>query len=51
MCDETVDDSLGALKLIPDWFVTSKIIEKIFSPFYVDEIILYLMKIMVMLYC
>ena len=24
MCDEAVDDSLTALKLIPDWFVTSK---------------------------
>ena len=26
MCDEAIDDSLAALKLIPDWFVTSKII-------------------------
>ena len=25
-CSEVVDDSLAALKLIPDWFVTSKII-------------------------
>ena len=24
MCDEAVDDSLAALKLIPDWFFTSK---------------------------
>ena len=24
MCDEAVDNSLTALKLIPDWFVTSK---------------------------
>ena len=24
MCDEDVDDSLAVLKLIPDWFVTSK---------------------------
>ena len=27
MCDEAVIDSLAALKLIPDWFVTSKIIK------------------------
>ena len=25
MCDEAVGHSLVALKLIPDWFVTSKI--------------------------
>ena len=24
MCDEDVDDSLAPLKIIPDWFVTSK---------------------------
>ena len=24
-CNEAVDDSLATLKLIPDWFVTSKI--------------------------
>ena len=27
MCDEAVDDSLAALKLIPDWFATSKTIK------------------------
>ena len=27
MCDEAVDDFLAALKLISDWFVTSKIIK------------------------
>ena len=27
MCDETVDDCLTALKFIPDWFVTSKMIK------------------------
>ena len=26
MCDEAVDDFLAALKLISDWFVTSKMI-------------------------
>ena len=28
MCDKAVNDSLAAQKLIPDWFVASKIIEK-----------------------
>ena len=41
MCDEVVDNSLTALKLIPDWFVTSKTIEKLYPPFYADENILY----------
>ena len=27
MCNEAVDDSLAALKLIPDWFVTSNMIK------------------------
>ena len=27
MCDEVVDDSLTAWKLVPDWFVTSKMIK------------------------
>ena len=41
MCDETVDDSLAALKLIPDWFVTSKMIKKLFHVLYANENILY----------
>ena len=32
---------LVALKLIPDWFVTSKIIKKLFTALYADEDILY----------
>ena len=27
MCFEAVDDCLAALKFIPDWFVTSKMIK------------------------
>ena len=34
MCDEAVDDCLAALKFIPDWFVTSKMIKKLFSDLY-----------------
>ena len=33
MCDEAVDSSLAALKLIPDWFVTSKMIKELFYCF------------------
>ena len=40
MCDEAVDGSLAAPKLIPDWFVTGKMI-KLFAALYADENILY----------
>ena len=41
MCDEDVDDSVVTLKRIPDWLVTSKMIEKLFTGLYPDENILY----------
>ena len=41
MCDEAVHDSLANLKLIPDWFVTRKMIKKFFTTLYADENILY----------
>ena len=41
MCDGAVDDYLAALKLIPDWFVTSEMIKKLFTALYADENILY----------
>ena len=31
MWDEAVDDSLAALKVISDWFVTSKTIKKLYT--------------------
>ena len=37
MCDEAVDKSLKTLKLIPDWFVTSKMSKKLFGALYADE--------------
>ena len=40
MCDEAIDDCLIALKLVPDWFVTSKMIEKSVIVLYADENIL-----------
>ena len=41
MCDKAVDDSLAALKLIPDRFVTIKMTKKPFTALYADENILY----------
>ena len=29
MCDKTVDACLRALKLVPDWFVSNKMLEKL----------------------
>ena len=31
MCDKAVDDCLVTLKFVSDWFVTSKMIEKLFT--------------------
>ena len=40
MCNEAVDDCLSALKLVPDWFVTSEMIKILFIAFYADKNIL-----------
>ena len=40
MCDKAVDDSLAAVKLIPNWFVTSKMIKELFTALYAYENIL-----------
>ena len=40
MCDEAVDNCLAALKFVPDWFVTSEMIKKLFTDLYADENIL-----------
>ena len=37
MCDEAVDDFLAALKLVPDWFVTIKMIKKLYSAQYAND--------------
>ena len=50
MCDEAVDDSLAALKFIPDYFVTRKI-KKLHTVLCTDDNILYLLtKILLMPY-
>ena len=41
MCYEAVDDCLAALKFIPDWFVTSKMIKKLLTALYTDDNIHY----------
>ena len=41
MCDE---GSLAALKFIPDWFVTGKMIKELYTALYRDENILYFNK-------
>ena len=41
MCDEALDDFLPTLNFVPDWFVTRKIIKKLFTDLHADEIILY----------
>ena len=40
ICDEAVDYSLATLKLIRDWFVTSKMIKEHFTALHADENIL-----------
>ena len=40
ICDNAVDDSLALLKLIPDWFLTTKMFKKLFTALYGDENIL-----------
>ena len=41
MCDEAVEYSLAALKLIPDLFVTNKMIKNFYAALYTDENMLY----------
>ena len=41
MCGEPVVDCLTALKVFPDWFVTSKMIKKLFTILCIDDNILY----------
>ena len=50
MCDEAVNDYLAALKFVPDWLITYKMIKILFSAFYADEIYSILMKVLLMSY-
>ena len=41
MADEIVDDCLAALKLIPDWFVASKMIQNLYTALISDDSLLF----------
>ena len=41
MGDEAVDDPLVTLKLIPDWFVTSKMMKKLYTVLYAVDALLF----------
>ena len=40
MCHKAVDDFLPALKFVPDWFFTSKMIKKFHNVLFTDDDIL-----------
>ena len=42
MCDDGVDDSHAAQRLIPDWFFTNNMIKELYTALCVDKNILYL---------
>ena len=48
MCDEAIDDSLAASKLFHDWFVTSKMVKKLYTALYADDGLLFLDENLVM---
>ena len=41
MCDEAIDGSMTTMKLIPDCFISSKMIQNLLTAFYTDKRILY----------
>ena len=41
MCDEVIGDCLAALKLIPDWLVTSKMLEKLDNALHANDDMLF----------
>ena len=41
MCDKAADDFLPALKFVPDWFVSSKMIKKLHDALFADNDILF----------
>ena len=44
MCDEAVDNCLAALKFIPDWFVTSEMLQKFLNALLANNDILFFDK-------
>lgn len=45
MCNKVVDYFISGIKFLPDWFVTSKMIKKLFTVLYTDDNILFLINI------
>ena len=45
MCNKAVDDLLPALRFVPDWIVTSKMIKKIPTALYADDNMFYFNKV------
>ena len=41
MCDKTAGDCLASLEFVPDWFDTSKMIKKLYTPLYADDGLLF----------
>ena len=48
MCDEAVDDCLAAFKFIPDWLITSKMLEKFDNAHALMMIYSFIMKTLIM---
>ena len=48
MRDEAVDESPAVLKLITDWFVTSKIIKKLYTALHAENGLVFLIKVLIM---
>ena len=41
LCVEAVDDCLAALKCVPNWFATSKMLENLYNALYVNDNLLF----------
>ena len=44
MCTKAVDDFLSALKFVPNWFFTNKVIKKLLTALYADDNIVFFDK-------
>ena len=42
MCDKAVDDFLPALKFVPDWFVTNKMLEKLDDTLFANDDVIFI---------
>ena len=42
MCDKAVDEFLPALKFVPDWFITNKMLEKLIDALFVNDDVIFI---------